>query len=86
MQGTAAEGAGWKKCFRAAVNGFASSTFHSPCDNKPITLTIVRVGDYIFGGYADNLWNKGITFHFTLPRNVSEFFTTTASMKIGNDG
>ncbi|PFX13490.1 CD209 antigen-like protein 2 [Stylophora pistillata] len=40
----------WKRCWRASVDGWAASTFHSLCDSKGPTVTIVRVGKYIFGG------------------------------------
>ena len=46
----------WKLCFRASIHGWRSRTFHSYCDNKGPTVTIVRVGIYIFGGYNDNSW------------------------------
>ena len=46
----------WKLCFRASIHGWRSRTFHSYCDNKGPTVTIVRVGVYIFGGYNDNSW------------------------------
>ena len=46
----------WKLCYRASNHGWSSQTFHSNCDNKGPTVTIVRVGIYIFGGYNDNSW------------------------------
>ena len=46
----------WKRCWRASVDGWASSTFHSRCDGKGPTLTIIRVGRYIFGGYTSLPW------------------------------
>ena len=46
----------WKLCYRASNHGWSSQTFHSYCDNKGPTVTIVRVGIYIFGGYNDNSW------------------------------
>ena len=46
----------WKLCYRASVDGWRSRTFHNHCDNKGATVTIVRVGSYIFGGYNDNSW------------------------------
>ena len=46
----------WKLCYRATSHGWSSQTFHSYCDNKGPTVTIVRVGSYIFGGYNDNSW------------------------------
>ena len=46
----------WKLCYRATSHCWGSRTFHSYCDNKGPTVTIVRVGIYIFGGYNDNSW------------------------------
>ena len=49
---------GWKRCWRASVDGWGASTFHSRCDGKGPTVTIVRVGRYIFGGYTSLSWGK----------------------------
>ena len=46
----------WKRCWRASVNGWAASTFHSRCDGKGPTVTIIKVGRYIFGGYTSVSW------------------------------
>ena len=48
----------WKRCWRASVDGWARSTFHSRCDGKGPTVTIIRVGKYIFGGYTSISWGK----------------------------
>ena len=48
----------WKRCWRASVDGWASTTFHSLCDNKGPTVTIIRVGKYIFGGYTGTSWRS----------------------------
>ena len=48
----------WKRCWRASVDGWAGSTFHSRCDGKGPTLTIIRVGRYIFGGYTSKSWRR----------------------------
>ena len=48
----------WKRCWRASVDGWAASTFHSQCDGKGPTVTIIRVGRYIFGGYTSKSWRK----------------------------
>ena len=48
----------WKRCWRASVDGWAGSTFHSRCDSKGPTVTIIRVGRYIFGGYTSISWGK----------------------------
>ena len=56
---TQSESSQWKRCWRASVDGWSASTFHSGCDNKGPTVTIVRVGGkYIFGGYTKLSWGK----------------------------
>ena len=45
-------------CWRASADGWLSSTFHSYCDGKGPTVTIIRVGSYIFGGYTDASWTS----------------------------
>ena len=48
----------WNRCYQATVNGWSSSTFHLNCDSKGPTVTIIRVGKYIFGGYTSVSWSK----------------------------
>jgi len=48
----------WNRCYQATVNGWSSSTFHSNCDSKGPTVTIIRVGKYIFGGYTSVSWRS----------------------------
>ncbi|CAH3186855.1 unnamed protein product [Porites evermanni] len=52
----------WRRCWRASVDGWAASTFHSRCDGKGPTVTIIRVGRYIFGGYTSLSW--GATYQY----------------------
>jgi hypothetical protein len=49
-----------KLCWRASRDGWSASVFHSNCDNKKPTVTIVKVGQYIFGGYATASWEGKI--------------------------
>ena len=46
------------RCWQGKTDGWASSTFHSKCDGKGPTVTIVQVGSYIFGGYTDKSWSS----------------------------
>ena len=46
----------WRLLFRASRDGFAGQTFHSKCDNKGPTITIVKSGGYIFGGFTEKSW------------------------------
>ena len=56
----------WKRCWRASLDGWAVSTFHSRCGNKGPTVTIIRVGGkYIFGGYTSLSWGKWFSFSKT---------------------
>ena len=46
------------RCWRAKTDGWAASTFHSKCDGKGPTVTIIQVGSYVFGGYTDVSWSS----------------------------
>jgi len=46
-----------KLLYRASRDGWAASNFHSCCDNKGPTVTVIKSGNYIFGGYADQSWD-----------------------------
>ena len=55
----------WRLLFRASRDGFAASAFHSKCDNKGPTVTVVKSGANIFGGFTEKPW--------TSPRNGRKF-------------
>lgn len=45
--------------YKGSQNGFKQNDFHSRCDNKGPTLTIVEdVNGQIFGGYVSCSWNS----------------------------
>ena len=46
----------WRLLFRASRDGFAASAFHSKCDNKGPTVTVVKSGANIFGGFTEKPW------------------------------
>ncbi|KAK3755998.1 hypothetical protein QZH41_013185 [Actinostola sp. cb2023] len=48
----------WKRCFHSGAPGFNQTAFHLLCDSKGPTVTIVRVDDFIFGGYIDVSWKS----------------------------
>ena len=53
----------WKLLFRGSRDGFQAETFHSKCDNKGPTVTVVKSGNYIFGGFTEISWNgKYVSF------------------------
>ena len=48
----------WRLLFRASRDGFATQTFHSKCDNKGPTITVVKSGANIFGGFTEISWKS----------------------------
>ncbi|XP_067047394.1 uncharacterized protein [Acropora muricata] len=49
----------WILCWRASLHGWAASSFHSLCDNKGPTVTIVKdTNNNIFGGYTSISWES----------------------------
>ena len=50
------------RCWHAKTDGWATSTFHSNCDGKGPSVTIIQVGDYIFGGYTGASWSSKCHF------------------------
>ncbi|XP_044181816.1 uncharacterized protein LOC114952365 [Acropora millepora] len=49
----------WILCWRASLHGWAAKTFHSLCDNKGPTVTIVKdTNNSIFGGYTSISWQS----------------------------
>ncbi len=50
----------WELVYRASVDGFGFSDFHSKCDGVARTLTIVKAfkSGYVFGGYTEKEWNQ----------------------------
>ena len=56
----------WRLLFRASRDGFAASAFHSKCDNKGPTVTVVKSGANIFGGFTEKPW-------WTSPRKGRKF-------------
>ncbi|KAL9972013.1 hypothetical protein ACROYT_G018245 [Oculina patagonica] len=46
------------RCWHALADGWGAATFHEKCDGKGPTVTIIKVGDYIFGGYANEPWKS----------------------------
>ena len=49
----------WILCWRASLHGGDGKTFHSLCDNKGPTVTIVKnTNNNIFGGYISISWRE----------------------------
>jgi hypothetical protein len=63
--------------YRATRDGFEAQAFHTRCDGKPNTITIIKNNlNYVFGGFASSAWNSSgryihdeNAFLFSLRRN-----------------
>ena len=47
----------FKLLYRASQDGFGSNNFHSKCDGKANTLTILKANGFIFGGFTTASWD-----------------------------
>lgn len=54
------------RCYHALTDGWQSMTFHTKCDGKGPTVTIIKVNDFIFGGYTDVSWHS----KYHKPQNI----------------
>lgn len=45
--------------YSASCHGWDASTFHANCDNKGPTVTVIKSGNNIFGGYTEQSWHGG---------------------------
>ena len=64
------EGKKWRLLFRASRDGFAAETFHSNCDKKGPTVTIVKSGNNIFGGFNEQSWTGKFPDFKVLSMNI----------------
>lgn len=48
----------WELCYNAHASSWDLGIFHRHCDYKNHTVTIIKRGTYIFGGYTDIPWGN----------------------------
>ncbi|XP_068705898.1 adhesion G protein-coupled receptor E1-like [Montipora foliosa] len=48
----------WELCYRSSTHGDSDKTFHSKCDGRNNTVTIVKKNDFVFGGFTDIPWES----------------------------
>ena len=71
----------WRLLFRASRDGFAASAFHSKCDNKGPTVTVVKSSVNIFGGFTETSW----TSHDTGCKFLLQFIIIYTSQIYSNE-
>ena len=54
----------WELCYRSSTHGPRDDTFHSNCDGKNTTVTIVKKNDFVFGGFTDIPWGGYSMFSY----------------------
>jgi hypothetical protein len=58
--------------YRASRDGWRATDFHSKCDKKAPTVTVIKsTGGYVFGGYTGNVW---VSFGQYLPSSDAFLF------------
>ncbi|CAF3999523.1 unnamed protein product [Rotaria sp. Silwood1] len=70
----------WELIYKASRDGFDANTFHSRCNNKGSTMTIIQSNNnYLFGGYTAIAWTsngsyasdtRAFLFTLTNPHNI----------------
>ena len=73
------------RCWHAKTDGWAASTFHSNCDGRGPTVTIIKVNDSIFGGYTDVSWSGGRHIKFFNKRR-DKFIRSHSSWDLNGRG
>ena len=48
----------WRLLYRASRDGFKAESFHLKCDYKGPTVTVVKSGNFIFGGFTEAAWRS----------------------------
>ena len=51
-----------KLLYCASRDGWDVTTFHRCCDHKGPTVTVIKSGSHIFGGYTEKNWDCGYFF------------------------
>ena len=71
----------WSLLYKGSRDGFGAKDFHSKCDNKSPTLTIIKAKDsgYIFGGYTEAKWDS--TDEYRVDPNTFLFSLTNKDNK-----
>ena len=74
----------WQPCYRKTTNGAASTTFHSLCDNKGPTITVIKLSTgKLIGGYDATSWTSSNGYVSSVPNFL---FSLTNSFKHAQQG
>jgi len=84
-------GQAWVRCYRKATDGSATTTFHSLCDNRGVSVTVVSLATgKLVGGYASASWissgayfGSSSSFLFSLTNNFKHSYLTNTYYMYG---
>ena len=88
---TKGKGKIWKCIYKASQDGFSDTHFHSKCDNKGGTITVIKsTNGNIFGGYCPLPWSTNgsyqydkDSFIFSLKNSKNKFFKFPSTTTYG---
>jgi hypothetical protein len=61
----------WNLLYRGSRDGFAAASFHSKCDHKSNTLTLIETTKgFSFGGFTPIPWDSNSGYKYDSPRRI----------------
>jgi len=76
--------------WQGSRDGFDTGVFHSKCDNKGATLTVIKYNQNIFGGYNSESWGtsgnytNGDTFLYSIHPNLTKWVVSSSGSNAYN--
>ena len=67
------ERCGWQLCYRATDDGWNARDFHRKCNDVGPTVTLVKCGISVFGGYTDQSWRLNQDSFASYKRSKTSF-------------
>ncbi|PFX25016.1 hypothetical protein AWC38_SpisGene10350 [Stylophora pistillata] len=64
------------RCWHAKTDGWAASTFHSNCNGRGPTVTIIKAVNSMFGGYTDVSWSGSCVWSYAIKAFLFSFNNT----------
>ncbi|XP_048579794.1 uncharacterized protein LOC5501224 isoform X1 [Nematostella vectensis] len=64
----------WKLCYSSTTDGWFMSRFHRQCDYMGPTLTLMRSGENVFGGFIHHSWGDFAELDGYLPSSSAFLF------------
>ena len=76
----------WVPCYVRSTDGANAAIFHGQCDNKGKTVTVIKAGNAVFGGFTAAPWNTSqnyssdpIAFLFSVTQGTQHALKSTGA-------